>query len=193
MALTADIALIPGRVHELCGPARRTLAAMLAARMDGPVLWIRQNWRGLDLHTDGLAPWFNPGRLLLVDCAREEDLLWVMEESLRAGCAPLVVTDFAQGLALTPVRRLHLAAEAGAEKASAPPLGLILSPGEGGSQGVESRWSLQASPAWIHDLPPRWQISRLRSRLEPPRQWTLTRDRRDMVVASEKSAQTVPA
>jgi len=181
--LALGVALTLGRAHELCGPSRRTLALMLAAKMDGPVIWIRQSWRGIHLHPDGIAPWFNPGRLLLVDAQRDEDLLWCMEEALRTGAAPLVVADIASPLPLTPVRRLHLAAETGATNATEPPLALLLTPGEGGCQGVESRWSMHPAPGWAKDAPARWHLSRLRSRLEPPREWRITRDKRQVVLA----------
>ncbi len=156
---------------------------MLAARLEGPVLWIRQSWRGTHLHAEGIAPYFNPGRLLLVDAQREEDLLWCMEEALRTGAAPLVVADIAVPLPLTPVRRLHLAAETGATMATEPPLALLLTPGEGGCQGVESRWSMHPTPGWAKENPANWHLSRLRSRLDPPRQWRLVRDKRQVVVA----------
>lgn len=185
--LAPGIALALGRAHELCGPSRRTLALMLAARMEGPVLWISQGWRGLRLHSDGIAPLFNPGRLLLVDVAREDDMLWVMEEALRTGAAPLVVADIAAALPLTPVRRLHLAAETGAEKANEPPLALLLTAGEGGCQGVESRWTMAPGPGWAADRTACWNLARLRSRLEPPGGWRLARDKRQLVVA-EKAA-----
>ncbi len=181
--LAPGIALNLGRAHELCGPSRRTLALMFAAKTDGPVLWIRQSWRGSHLHADGIAPLFNPGRLLMVDAARDDDLLWVMEEALRTGAAPLIVADIARPLPLTPVRRLHLAAETGAEKATEPPLALLLVPGEGGSQGVETRWRMVPAPGWAADGPASWVLSRLRSRLDPLRDWRLTRDKKQMVVA----------
>jgi protein ImuA len=158
---------------------------MLAARMEGPVVWVHQSWRGVRLHADGIAPLFNPGRLLLVDASREEDLLWSMEEALRSGAAPLVVADLAATLPLTPVRRLHLAAEAGATEAAAPPLGLLLTPGDGGCQGVESRWSMRPTPGWAGEGPARWQLSRLRSRLEPPREWGLVRNKRQLVAPGD--------
>ncbi len=156
---------------------------MLAAKMDGPVIWIRQSWRGTHLHAEGIAPLFNPGRLLMVDAQREDDLLWSMEEALRTGAAPLVVADIAKPLPLTPIRRLHLAAEAGASMAAEPPLALLLTPGEGGCQGVESRWSMHPTPGWATDTPAHWQLSRLRSRLDPPRDWRLVRDKRQVVAA----------
>lgn len=151
--------------------------------MDGPVLWIRQAWRGVHLHPEGIAPLFNPGRLLLVDAARDADLLWVSEEALRSGTVPLVVAELAGPLALTPVRRLHLAAETGAGKAAEPPLALLLVPGEGGCQGVETRWAMAPTPGWATEGPASWHLSRLRSRLDPPREWRLVRDRRQMVAA----------
>ena len=181
--LALGVALTLGRAHELCGPSRRTLALMLAAKMDGPVIWIRQSWRGTHLHAEGIASLFNPGRLLLVDAQREEDLLWCMEEALRTGAAPLVVVDIAAPLPLTPIRRLHLAAETGASMAAEPPLALLLTPGEGGCQGVESRWTMHPIPGWAAETPARWQLSRLRSRLDPPRQWRLVRDKRQVILA----------
>ena len=69
--------------------------------------------------------------------------------------------------------------------------------GEGGCQGVESRWSMCATPGWASEGPARWHLNRLRSRLDPPREWHLVRDKRAMIVAEtflsscESSATTV--
>lgn len=174
------LGLVRGRVHEVCGPARWTLAAMLMGQGQGPVLWIAPGWQGARLHAPGLAGFADPGRLILAQGARPDDLMWAAEEALRSGMVPLVLADLTDPPALTPVRRLHLAAEAGAEVARQhglpPPLGVLMTPGPGGAQGVESRWQLTAAPSTSTLLDHRaaWRLDRLRARMEPPATWTLT-------------------
>jgi protein ImuA len=180
-ALAGDLVLRRGRLHELCGPSRRMLAAGVMARSTGPVVWIRPGWWPERLNAAGLQPLANPGRLLLVRADRDEAALWAAEEALRAGVVPLVVVETSGLPGLTAVRRLHLAAGAGADVAhrdgAVPPLGLILSPGQGGAPGVESRWHMDPLPSrsllWSDEAA--WTLSRLRARLAPPARWRLAR------------------
>jgi len=177
-------ALAFGRTHEVCGPARATFAAMVAGALGrrdagGPVLWLRAPAVEGGAAPDGLADFFAPQRLTLVSPRREPDVLWCAEEALRSGAVALVVASLAAPVRLTPVRRLHLAAESGAEAAAAaggaPPLALLLTPGDGGSEGVESRWRLAPSPSaehgWVRGGRPAWRLERRRARLAPPRAW----------------------
>ncbi len=165
VALTPQIGFARGRVHELCGPARRRFAVMIAAQTQGPVLWIRPAWTPEKLCADGMAAHLNPGRIVFTDVIRAPDILWCMEEATRSGAAPVVIAEMTEPPGLTPVRRLHLAAE------TSKVLPLLLSTGEGGAQGVESRWHM--APA--HEVPQaRWTVTRLRARMLPPANWTLT-------------------
>lgn len=188
--LAGGLALVRGRVHEFCGPARRTLAAMVLGESTGAVIWISPGWQAERLFPDGLRAFAEPGRLILAAVRHPEDLLWAMEEALRSGAAALVVADLPTPPGLTPVRRLHLATEAGAEAARhaarLPPLGLLLTPGTGGAQGVESRWSLACAPAGG------WQLQRLRARLEPPAAWRLRREDRGRLTLATASAAEGP-
>jgi protein ImuA len=80
------------------------------------------------------------------------------------------VADLPEPPALTPVRRLHLAAETGAAEGTVRPLGLILTP-EGAAPGVETRWSL--APRHPGTQAERWEMRRLRARTLPEAAWTV--------------------
>ncbi|WP_424978155.1 ImuA family protein [Leisingera sp. S232] len=194
LSLTQGIGLELGRVHEACGPARLRFALWLAAIAPGPVLWLSSLQIGTPPAADGIAGCASPSRFLFVQTTRTEDLLWAMEEALRSGAAALVVADMADPPAMTPVRRLHLAAERGGRFGPAP-LGLLLTSGQGGAQGIESRWHL--APAHhlpVHEapsggsaarmrapsfLPGCWRLQRLRARTLPPRSWQISQDAAD--------------
>jgi protein ImuA len=187
LPLAPGLALARGRVHEVCGPARRVLALMAVRAAPGPVLWIAPAWLPERLHPEGVLPFLCPSRLVLVTPRRAEDLLWSVEEALRAGAAAAVVADLPEPPGLTPVRRLQLAAEAGAAEGPTAPLGLLLLPGEGGAAGVESRWHLAPGPGGG------WRLERRRARDAPPAAWNLRAGGRGGVTLLTVPAGDAPA
>ena len=160
--------MAPGRVHEGCGPARATFAMLVARATNGPILWIEPCWTAGRLHSNGVRAFIDPARLVFAAPSREIDLLWTMEEALRSGAAPLVVADLPVPPALTPIRRLHLAAEA----APRPPIGLILTPENGGAPGVESRWRMEQAHG--ANAQTGWTLERLRARMAPEKTWRVS-------------------
>ncbi len=176
--------LRPGRAHEFCGPSRHLLAIWFLARLPAgaPVIWIRPRW-GMDrLCPLGLRDWASPEGLIFVEPARATECLGCAEEALRAGAVALVVVEQPDPPALTPLRRLHLAAETGlARRQSADRAAglhaLVLTPGAGGTPGVESRWHLTPCPA--RDAPlyapvqGAWRLERLRARMAPQAAWQI--------------------
>lgn len=167
-----DLTLERARVHEFCGLARRRLALAVAAGLQGPVFWIRPAWMPGGLNAQGVQALIDPSRLTFLSAKRPEDLLWCMEEVLRAGLVPLVVADLPQPPGLTAVRRLHLAGETGAGAGKTTPLGVLLTPDAGGAPGAETRWSL--TPAHGPGGQENWRLERLRARMEPEKSWTLS-------------------
>lgn len=167
-----EMALTPARLHELCGPARHMLALQVAAATQGPVFWIAPSWACDRLNPDGMVALVGPERFTFLSPRQPIDLLWCLEEVLRTGAVPLAVAELPDLPNLTQVRRLHLAAETGAAEGRGTPLGLILTSGDGGAPGVESRWHM--APA--HTAHARaWTLSRRRARTLPPASWTMTR------------------
>ena len=167
-----DIALRLGRVHELCGQARYTLALSIAAQAGGPVVWIRGQTKSDILCADAIAQQINPGHILFVSSAKRDLLLWAVEEALRDGHAPVVVADLAAPPLMVRVRRLHLAAETGCGVGICRPLALLLTPEQGGAPGIETRWGLEPAHHMGAD---HWTLRRLRARMAPPRDWVMTR------------------
>ncbi|TVQ55262.1 MAG: hypothetical protein EA355_10290 [Rhodobacteraceae bacterium] len=173
-------ALALGRAHEASGPARRVFAALAAGRLSGPVIWAQGPQTEGRLDPEGLLAFFDPGRLVVARCRGGVDALWTAEEALRSGAAPLVVVEPPAPPALTPVRRLNLAAEVGAEKAGGGgPLCLILTPEGGSAAAVETRWRVEPLPGWASAPPSagggpaRWRLTLLRDKAGPPGVWEM--------------------
>lgn len=189
VSLAEDISLPLLRAHEACGPARHVFALALAGRMEGPVIWLSPSYTPERLMPDGVVHWMQPGRLTFAAAHRPLDLLWGVEEVLRSGAVPLVVAELPEPPPLTPVRRMHLAAEEGA-KHGVKPLALLLTPGDGGAQGVESRWKLSPRPGWVTPgKRPAWLLERLRARLDPPRSWRMEKVKGGVRFQGEKLAE----
>ncbi|WP_282060679.1 ImuA family protein [Roseobacter litoralis] len=169
-----EMALVQGRVHEVSGPARRSFAMWLAAQTEGPVLWIAPAWGQEKLNSDGVCAWINPARLIFVSPKRTEDLLWTMEEVLRSGAVTLSIVDLPDLPNLTQVRRMHLAAERGSKIATGSSSGLLMTPGQGGAAGVETRWHLNPQHASEYEC---WRLERLRARAAPPKDWTVRKSK----------------
>ena len=123
-----------GRAHEATGPAAPAFAAILCGLGKGPALWLAEDWRGAALNPQGLAPFCDPGRLVVVHAAGQAELLAAMEDALRSGAAATVVAELSRPLGLTEGRRLQLAAEAGRGT------GLCLIAEGAGSNAAETRW-----------------------------------------------------
>lgn len=187
-----DLSLPLSRAHEICGDARRTFAAMVAGRTEGPVFWIVPSWTPDRLNPEAALRLFDPGRLIFVEPKRAEDLLWCLEEVLRAGNVPLAVADLPAPPGLTAVRRLHLAAEAATqEEGGGHPLALILTPGDGGAPGVETRWRMRADHGADHGAGggQSWHLTRLRARTAPVKSWQVTSGRADGQASGQADGQ----
>ena len=171
--LIGELELKKGRLHECCGSARHLFALLLIAQSEGPVIWISPSWMPDALNPDGMVGLVDPGRFIFVSPQRPEDILWTLEEVLRSGIVPLAVADIPGMPGLTQVRRLHLAAETGGVEGNLLPTGLLLTPGDGGAQGVESRWKLSPDYKPGEDG---WKLKRLRARTEPVKEWHVKQD-----------------
>jgi len=195
-----DGGLALGAVHEISGAggdeedgaAAAGFAAGILARLGaGPVLWClrRPDLYGLGLLAHGL----DPARLVLVTAARDEEILWALEEGLRTGRASglaAVVGDVGR-LPMVAGRRLQLAAERSGVTA------LILRRWRHAAEAAAerdrpsaalTRWRIAALPStdmagkpgiahgsspWAEGLRPRWRIALVRSRDGAPGIWDM--------------------
>jgi protein ImuA len=168
-----------------CAPSDEAAAtlflAALAARFaiargaGGQVLWALTR---RDLFAPGLAQaGLTPDRLLYAECRNDEEVLAVMEESVRHGSLAAMVGEVGR-LPMASARRLQLAAEEGGgaalmlrrwRKVGSDPLE-ALSP-------ALTRWRIGCarSAALPHEGigRARWQVALARQRGGPPHSWIL--------------------
>lgn len=145
--------LSPKRVHEAQGRGRRAFALFQAARHTGPLIWI------VPSHVPELPmlrglPQGVGARLHLLRPVGETDLLWCIEETLRAAPIGLVIAEPSSPLSLTAGRRFQLAAEAGRTT------GLLLIQTDAGSNATETRWTCEPQPSRPDSTLHRWSIKK---------------------------------
>lgn len=165
---------LPSGLHDIAAPFTDAggagFAATLLARRPGAVLWCRLRRRtseegapyGLGLAVLGLPP----AKLILVEAEKPIEILWAMEEGLRARGLAAVLGEGAHP-DLTASRRLQLAAE------TAQNMALLISSESSGEK--KSSGALAAMTRWhVTSLPsaaeaggpgrPRWKIELRRCR-----------------------------
>lgn len=146
--------LLGRRVHEAEGRGRRAFALFQAMRHPGPLIWIVPAHVPETPMLRGL-PQGVGARLHLLRPTTETDLLWCIEETLRAAPVGLVIAEPAQPLSLTAGRRFQLAAEAGRTT------GLLLIQTNAGSNATETRWHCEPHPSPIADSTlQRWSLNK---------------------------------
>lgn len=149
------LTLAAARVHEAEGPGRRAFAALQGMRQSGPVLWVLPAHEPQRPMLAGLPAGLG-ARLMLLTPKGETDLMWCVEEALRAAPVALVIAEPQQPLSLTAGRRLQLAAEAGRTT------GLILIREGQGCNATETRW--HCAPVAGQDLTlHHWSLSKNKS------------------------------
>ena len=188
--------LATGALHEVAAareaeiPAATGFALILAARNQGPLVWIAEDMAlaengapyGPGLENLGLAP----ERLIAVAAAKTRDVLWAMEEALAdaaggPGGPGAVLGEIRGGIDLTATRRLSLAAGRGralalllrsapATDASAAATRLLVG-------AAPSRPLSGAIPMAFGPGPPRFCVRLVRNRRGPLGAWMLEFDR----------------
>ena len=106
------LTLLQQRVHEAEGRGRRAFALFQAVRHQGPLVWIVPSHMPELPMLRGLPQGVGE-RLHLLRPVGETDLLWCVEEALRAAPVGLVIAEPSSPMSLTVGRRFQLAAEAG--------------------------------------------------------------------------------
>ena len=146
--------LLRKRVHEAEGRGRRAFALFQAARHPGPLVWILPSHAPEMPMLRGLPRGVGE-RLHLLRPVGETDLLWCVEEALRADPVSLVIAEPEKPLSLTAGRRLQLAAEAGRTT------GLMLIRGDAGSNATETRWNCDPVASTVADSTlHRWALNK---------------------------------
>jgi protein ImuA len=152
----------------------------LRVRGGGMVLWCSKQ---RDLYGPGLAEHgLDPARIVLVRAARDDDILWALEEGLRTPALAAVVSEVGR-LPMVAGRRLQLAAERSGVTA------LLLRRWRTGAEAAAertqpsaavTRWRITSLPSLPDGEPglgrPRWRVELLRCRGAEPAAWDMPVD-----------------
>ena len=133
--------------------ARRRLGAAGSGGIGPPaILWCEPRREAAEigrLYAPGVARLgIPPERLIMVATPRPEETLWAAEEGLRSGVLALVVAVL-DGGALTPARRLALAAERWRTPC------LLLAGPHAPAAATATRWRVARAPSAAHAFAPR--------------------------------------
>jgi protein ImuA len=152
------------------------LGRLRQAGTQGAILWCQSRRMAQEsgrLYGHGLTGFgLDPASLLFVSAAKEKDVLWAMEEGLRARSLAAVVGE-TDGVDFTASRRLALAA---AEN-RIPAVLLRLPRSAGEASAAATRWRIGAHPMatdpWDEKMPlhPRWRVELMRCRGGRPGAW----------------------
>lgn len=167
LALGALHEVAGGGIGALDGAAAALFAAGVLARTHGPILWCLARH---DLFAPALAQvGLHPDRVIYVEGGSDKGVLACMEEGLRYPGVAGVVGEVGR-LAMTPSRRLQLAAEASGTIAIA--IRRWRRPAEAADFGQPTasttRWRVSALPASPLPVPgvgrPRWFVELIRAK-----------------------------
>jgi protein ImuA len=153
VAPTDPLTLASRRMHEAGGRGRRAFALFQAARHSGPVVWIVPDHIPERPLLAGLPQGLGE-RLILLTPKGQTDLLWSVEEALRASPVGLVIAEPQAALSLTEGRRLQLAAEAGGTT------GIMLIREGDGCNSTETRWNCEPFAGKADSTLHQWSLTK---------------------------------
>ena len=137
-----------GKIHQITGSARFTLALIIGNVIQDQITWVRLERSNEILYPEGVSDWITLNNLIMVNTENEEESLWVMEEFLKSGVSSLVFCQLNKIPKYVNLRRLTLSTRRSKEqnKSILPPTGIILSSFDHSIGGVESRWNINPHP-----------------------------------------------
>ncbi len=169
--LLGPLGLDPGGVHEIrseapadgmgaaaATAARRIFALLLGVRRlhalerPGPLLWClpaaAAHETGMPYSRGLAALGLDPDRVIIASPRKNRDVLWVVEEAVKAGCLSLVLGEV-QGGGVTAARRLSLAAAEGRT-----PCVLVSPAGQAAVTATATRWRVLPRLSGVDALDP---------------------------------------
>ncbi len=137
-----------GKIHQITGSARFTLALIIGNIIKDQIIWVRLEKSNEILYPEGVSDWITLNNLIIVNTENEEESLWAMEEFLKSGVSSLVFCQLNKLPRYLNLRRLTLCIKRPIEenKSILPPTGIILSSFNYPINGVESRWDINPYP-----------------------------------------------